>query len=161
MTQTEDKTEEVKTLYAIIMEDIDTSFRAGLKHRTSVLKTLVGDAVKEARRKEVRLPTDAEMIGLMRKFVANAEINAVSFDKMERGEKAAESRAEIAILKEYLPAEISADDVRAYLLELKANGTIPAGKAGMGTAVKALREKYGDAFDGKTMTPIAQEVVSA
>ena len=121
---------------------------------------MLGDAVRDARKKDVRLPTDIEMIGHLRKFVANAGVMAESFEKAGRVDEAVKSRAEAAILAGYLPAEVSAEDVRAFLLELKASGTIPSGNAGLGAAVKSLKDKYGDAFDGKTMTPVAKEVVA-
>ena len=149
-----------KTLHDRIKEDINTSLRAGDQHRTDILRTLLGDAVKEARKKEIRLPTDQEMIGFLRKFVTNAGVMAQSFDKAGRGADAAKSRAEIEILTAYLPAGVSDDDVRAFLTELKASGAIPAGNAGLGAAVKALKDKYADAFDGRTMTQIAKEVVA-
>lgn len=150
-----------KPLHDIIKADIETAFRAGDKHRTGVLRTLLADAVKEARREEIRPPTDIEVIRFLRKFVTNAETNAVSYERIGRLDAANESRAEVVILKEYLPPEISEHDVRAFVSELKLSGAIPAGNAGVGAAIKALKEKYADSFDGKLMTPIVQSVVTA
>ncbi|MCV9964645.1 GatB/YqeY domain-containing protein [Pararhizobium sp. BT-229] len=148
------------SLHDRIKTDIDTAFRAGDKATTGSLKSLLGDAVRDARKKEVRLPTDIEIIALLRKFVANAQVRAASYEKNGRTAEAGKERAEITLLSTYLPPEISADDVRAFLEGLKASGTIPAGPKGLGDAVKALKEKYGNSFDGNTMTPIAKEVVS-
>jgi uncharacterized protein YqeY len=136
--------------------DIDTAYRAGDKHRTTVLKTLLSDAVKNATKTEKRLPTDAEIVSLLRKFAANATETANAFDKQGRPENAAPYRAEVVILNEYLPPEVSEDDVRAFIEGLVASGDVPAGPKGLGDAVKALKSKYGDAFDGKVMTPIAK-----
>lgn len=140
--------------------DIETAYRAGDKHRTTVLKTLLSDAIKNATKTEKRLPTDAEIVSLLRKFVANATENAEAFEKQGRLESAVAYRAEIVILNEYLPPEVSDDDVRRFLEGLVASGDIPAGPKGLGDAVKALKAKYGDAFDGKVMTPIAKSVLA-
>ncbi|MBY3155508.1 GatB/YqeY domain-containing protein [Rhizobium laguerreae] len=147
-------------LHDRIKADIDTAFRAGEKHRTDVLKTLISDAVTLAKKDEDRLPTNIEIVALLRKFIANAATMAAAFDKDGRAEKASLARAEIVILTGYLPPEVSADDIRAFLEGLKASGDIAIGPKGLGDAVKALKAKYGDAFDGKTMTPIAKEVVA-
>lgn len=147
-------------LHDRIKADIDTAFRAGDKQRTNSLKTLLGDAIKDARKKEVRLPTDLEIISLLRKFVTNAKLRAESYDSSGRTAEAAKERDEIALLTSYLPAEVSADDVRAFLEALKASGGIPDGPKGLGDAVKALKEKYGDGFDGALMTPIAKSVLA-
>jgi uncharacterized protein YqeY len=64
------------------------------------------------------------------------------------------------ILNEYLPPEVSTDDVRTFVEGLVASDGIPAGLKGLGDAVKALKAKYGDAFDGAVMTPIAKSVLA-
>jgi len=153
--------ENEKSLHDRVKDDIAEAFRAGDRHRTDVLRTLLGDAVKDARRKEVRLPTDAEMIGHLRKFVANAELMASSLERAGRPEDAARSRSEAAFLSEYLPPSVSDDDVRTFLSGLKASGALPAGNAAMGAAMKALRDRYGDSFDGRTMTPLVKEALSS
>jgi ribosomal protein L22 len=45
-----------------IKADIDTAYRAGEKHRTTVLKTLLSNAITNATKTEKRLPTDAEIV---------------------------------------------------------------------------------------------------
>jgi uncharacterized protein YqeY len=156
MTTNTEKTEFHDRLKA----DIGTAYRAGEKHRTTVLKTLLSNAITNATKTEKRLPTDAEIVALLRKFVTNATATADAFDKQGRPESAAPYRAEIVILNEYLPPEVSADDVRTFVEGLVASGGIPAGPKGMGDAVKALKAKYGDAFDGAVMTPIAKSVLA-
>lgn len=148
------------TLHDRIAADINTAFRAGDKQRTSSLKTLLSDAVTAARKKEIRLPTDLEIIALLRKYVANAKVRAEAFEAAGRDADGKRERDEITLLTSYLPAEISADDIRTFLEGLKTSGSIPEGPKGLGDAIKALKEKYGDGFDGATMTPIAKAVVT-
>ncbi len=148
-----------ETLHDRIKDDIAVAFRAGETLRTDALKTLISDAVTQARKKEVRLPTDLEIIALLRKYIVNGNEMAAAYDKGGRVAEAEKSRAEIAILTEYLPAEVSEADVRTFLSGLKASQAVPAGNAGLGFAVKALKEKFGEGFDGRTMTPIAKEIV--
>jgi uncharacterized protein YqeY len=147
-------------LHDRIQADIKTAFRAGDKATTDSLKSLMGDAIRDARKSEIRLPTDLEIIALLRKFVTNAQVRADSYEKSGRTAEADKEKAEITLLSTYLPAEVSPDDVRNFLEGLKAAGSIPEGPKGLGDAVKALKEKYGDSFDGKSMTPIAKAVIA-
>jgi uncharacterized protein YqeY len=149
-----------KTLHDTIKDDIEAAFRAGDKQRTNSLKTLLGDAVTAARKEVIRPPTDLEIIGFLRKFIANAKVRAEAFGSQGREADVTREREEITLLTSYLPPEISADDVRAFLADLKASGSIPEGPKGLGDAIKALKGKYGDSFDGAAMTPIAKSVVA-
>jgi uncharacterized protein len=148
------------SLYEKIKNDIDNAFRAGDRDLSNFLKTVISEATAIARKSEVRLPTDAEIITLLRKFKSDAELMATELKKRDRPEEEAKSRAEIEIIRGYLPPEISEEDVRLFVEELRASDNFPAGNAAMGATVKALKEKYGNAFDGKVMTPIVKSVLS-
>lgn len=147
------------SLYERLVAARKEAFVAREKRTDSLLGTLLGDATTAARRKVIRDPSDLELIALLRTYVANAKVMAEAFEKNGRSADAENARAEVAILSEYLPPEISTDDIRTFLEGLKAAGAVSAGPKGMGDAVKALKEKYGDGFDGKVMTPIAKEIL--
>lgn len=160
MTQDNPKT----AFYDRIKADIDVAFRARDTVRADLLKTLISDATTAARKKENRLPFDSEIVILARKYIENARIMIDAYKKADiekSREKIEKSSTEIEILQEYLPAEVSTEDVRAFVSELKSAGTLPAGPAALGSVMKALKDKYGNAFDGKVMTPIAKEILSA
>nr|WP_250807179.1 GatB/YqeY domain-containing protein [Neorhizobium tomejilense] len=147
-------------LHDRIKADLNTAFRASERAKTDLLRSLLGDATTEVRKKEDRLPNDLEMIAQLRKFVANAKANAASYEKLGRPEAAEAALNEIAILAPYLPAEVSEADVRAVLADLIASGKVAAGNAGIGLAMKALKEKFGNAFDGKALKPLVEQVLT-
>jgi uncharacterized protein YqeY len=70
-----------------------------------------------------------------------------------RAEAVAEAEFEMAIVKSYLPEQMTEADVNALVKkladELKASGTMPAGNAAMGALMKAAREKIGSKADGR------------
>lgn len=158
-----DDAEKAKTLHDIISADAKDTVGAtddAEKAKNKLLNLLLSDARAIATRKEKRDPTDAEMISQLRKFSDNARINADAYTKLGREPSViAAALAEIDILKPYLPPEVTDTDVTAFLDGLKASGTLAAGPAGLGGAIKALKEKYGDAFDGKRMTPLAKSAL--
>jgi uncharacterized protein YqeY len=70
-----------------------------------------------------------------------------------RAEMAAAAEAEIVILKEFLPQQLSHAEVdaevAAIVAELKSKGALPQGGAAMGAVMKAVMAKLGSKSDGK------------
>ena len=145
-------------LHERIKNDIHAAFRARESRKTSLLKTLFSDATTAARAKENRMPTDDEMVKIIRKYVGNAEIMVEACKK--NGRDPADSLEEIAILSTYLPAEVTDAETRSFLDVLKASGHLPAGPAATGAAMKALKEHFAERFDGKLMTPVVKSVLA-
>jgi hypothetical protein len=148
------------SLYDRVEQDMKAAFRAGDKKKNLLLGSLLADAKNEASKKEARLPTDQEMTAQLRKFVANARTNADAFERLDRHEDANACLAEIAILSPYLPPEISEADIRKVLDGLMSSGNLPVGKAGIGIAMKSLKDTYGTSFDGKVMKPFVEKVLA-
>jgi uncharacterized protein YqeY len=80
---------------------------------------------------------------------------AISFEEQaNRQEAKAKLVAEIAIIEEFLPKQLSADALEKILSDYK---TSTPG-AVMGTAMKFLKEKYAGQYDGKSASEIAKKV---
>lgn len=144
-------------LYEVIKKDCDESFKARSAAKTNLLKTLLADAVNAARAKENRLPTDDEIIKLLRKYIANAELMVTTLKEKDRD--AGAFVYEIEVLSAYLPAEVDLSEVTALVQELKKAEGFPTGPAGLGVAMKALKDRYAERFDGKTMTPVVKSAL--
>ncbi|MBX7247395.1 MAG: GatB/YqeY domain-containing protein [Candidatus Sumerlaeaceae bacterium] len=71
----------------------------------------------------------------------------------ERPEQSAVYQAEITQLEQYLPKQLSADELRAEIQALQA-----AGQDKKGLIMKALKEKHGAAMDGKAAATILDEL---
>jgi uncharacterized protein len=70
-----------------------------------------------------------------------------------RAETVAECEFEMAVIKSFLPEQMSEAEVNALVKtiadDLKKSGGLPAGNAGMGALMKACREKIGSKADGR------------
>jgi hypothetical protein len=73
-----------------------------------------------------------------------------------REDLAAKEESEIAILQHYLPAQLTADDVRAMVREL-----VAAGAGNMGAVMKQLSPRIKGRFDGAEANRIVKEVLGA
>lgn len=124
--------------------------------RVALLSTLVGEAARVGKDQGNRETTDAEALAVVRKFVKNAEQTLA--DATRAGRATGPILAEVAILSAYLPAGVPGEEVERSVREiLEAKGA--SGKAAMGVVVKGLKDRYGAAFDGAAMTPIAKRLL--
>jgi hypothetical protein len=98
---------------------------------------------------------DAEATQVIRKQVKQRQDSIESFEKGGRAELAEKEKSELAVLKQYLPAAMSAEElsrlVRETVAELGATS-----RAQMGAVMKALGPKVAGRADGKTLSQEVQ-----
>lgn len=134
---------------------------------------LSGDKVRLETLRSIRaLILEFEKSGIDRAMTAEDEVKILTsaakkrkdaieaYDGAGRTEAADKERAELAIIQEFLPAQMSDDDVRAELQNVIASigATSPSdvGKV-MGAAMKTLKGKA----DGNVIQRIAKELLGA
>jgi uncharacterized protein YqeY len=144
------------TLQERIDSDLKEAMRATDATRLGVLRMLKSALKYSAIEKpgtEDAL-SDAHAVQVIRKQVKQRHDSIESFEKGGRPELAAKEKEELAILQQYLPQQLSADElqkiVRDTIAELNA-----ATKAQMGIVMKAVQAKIAGRADGKA---VSQEV---
>jgi uncharacterized protein YqeY len=81
------------------------------------------------------------------------------YHKGGRPELAAQEQAEAALLEEYLPRQLTADELRPMLLEaIDALGA--GGMADMGRVMPALIQQFKGRADGRIISQLAREILS-
>ena len=103
--------------------------------------------------------TAADEIQIIKKLVKQREESVEQFIAARRGELVNEEQKQIMILKEFLPAEATEEDiVRAFLQVKDANGIEPI-KKNMGVFVKEIKKALPTA-DGKLVAMTVQKHLS-
>ncbi|MBA2586323.1 MAG: GatB/YqeY domain-containing protein [Chthoniobacterales bacterium] len=97
---------------------------------------------------------DAEASQVIRKQVKQRHDSIESFEKGGRAELVAKEKEELALLQEYLPKSISAQELAALVREAIAESGATS-RAQMGAAMKAAQARAAGRADGKA---ISQEV---
>lgn len=136
--------------------DLKDAMRARETMRLGVLRMLKAALKNTAIEKggaEAQLD-DAEATQVIRKQVKQRQDSFESFEKGGRPELAEKEKAEIAILEQYLPAQIGAEELSRLVREAIAEAGATS-KAQMGAVMKALGPKVAGRADGRT---ISQEV---
>lgn len=89
---------------------------------------------------------DEEILGLLQKMIKQRNDSIEAFDKAGRVELATQEREEKAIIESYLPAQMSADDVRAAVKAAVAAVGASSVKD-MGKVMAELKAKYAGQMD--------------
>jgi len=141
------------------MDDIKQAMRGGDKVRLSVIR-LVMSAVKNteiARRADL---SDADILGVIAKEVKQRQESIEAFKQGNRHDLVAREEAELAILQEYLPEQMSREEIiaeaRRVIEEVGAQGLGDKGKV----MPKIIAQLKGRA-DGREINAVVTELLSS
>jgi uncharacterized protein YqeY len=114
-----------------LMDDLKTAMKGRDKLRHLVI-SLVRAAIKNAEIAQQRTMEDPDVLGIIAKEAKLRRESIEEFKKGNRPDLVAKEEAELAILLEYLPKQISRDEIiaaaRQVIAEVRAQGPADKGK---------------------------------
>ena len=125
------------SLKARVNEDMKAALRGGEKLRLGTIRMLIA-AIKQREIDDRREMTDAEVLQIVEKLIKQRREAAAQFGSAGRTDLETKELAEVRILADYLPAQLSEAEIRA-LLEEAIQTTGAAGMKDMGKIMNALR----------------------
>ncbi|MFD9898259.1 GatB/YqeY domain-containing protein [Mesorhizobium sp. UC22_110] len=132
-----------------VTEEVKAAMKAGDKPRLTTLR-LIQSAIKDrdiANRGNAKdAASDDEILQILAKMVKQREESAKAFEDGGRPELAANERAEIDIIRDFLPKQMDAAETEAAIRAVIAE-TGSAGVKDMGKVMAALREKFAGQMD--------------
>ena len=90
--------------------------------------------------------SDDEILQILAKMVKQRDESAKIYEENARPELAAKERAEIAVLHDFLPIQLSDAEVRSYIAAIIAE-IGAAGPKDMGKVMAVLKERYAGQMD--------------
>ncbi|KPQ07866.1 MAG: hypothetical protein HLUCCA12_02030 [Rhodobacteraceae bacterium HLUCCA12] len=138
------------SLRARINADLKDAMRAKDSLRLSTLR-LINAAIKDRDialrgEGEDRELTDAEITGILTRMVKQRQDSARAYEEGGRLELVERERAEIALIEEYLPRQLSETETRAAIeAEIAALGATSV--RDMGRVMAALKSRYSGQMD--------------
>src|SRR3954453_3480576 len=146
-----------------LSDQLKASMRAKDQKRVSTLRMVLA-ALKDkdiAARTETNREgvPDEDVLALLAKMIKQREESATAFESGGRPELAAAERDEIAIIREFMPQQMSAEDSRAaaqgVIAELGATSM-----KDMGKVMAALKERYAGQMDFAKAGATVKELLS-
>jgi len=147
------------SLVAQIDGELKKAMMAREADKVSVLRMLKS-AVKYASLEKgaENEPTDADVIAVVRKESKKREDSIASFTQANRADLAAKEKAELELLRAYLPAQMPEEKIEALVRDAIAE-TGATSKAQMGLVMKAAQAKAAGQVDGKTLSQAVQRLL--
>lgn len=133
-----------------LRSDLTAALKARDALRASTLRMVLAAITNaEVAGKEARELTDDDVLGVLTSEAKKRREAAAAFDAGNRPELAEKERAEAVILSEYLPEQLSADDIATLVAETIADlGVGGEGMKAMGRVMGVLTPKTKGRADG-------------
>jgi uncharacterized protein len=141
------------TLKAKITEDMKAAMRARETARLSTIRLLLA-AIKQKEVDERVELTDPDVIGIIDKMIKQRRESIAQFDAGGRPELSAAEKAEIEVLRQYMPERLSDAEIDR-LIDAAIAGAGSSGPAAMGKVMGALKSQLSGRAD---MTEVAARV---
>jgi len=146
-----------------LMADLKQSMKNREELRTSTLRMLRAEILNKESEKAGVVVDDAVVFSLIRKLIRQRHDSAAQFEKGGRTDLAKKEIDEAAILEQYLPPQLSEEEMRELIKtvieEIGAMSIQDMGKV-MGAAMKRLKET-GTMLDGRVVNALVREALSA
>lgn len=139
----------------MLRDKIDEALKTAMKAKDDKLRVatlrLINAAIKDrdiAARAEDRCNgiSDEEILALLTKMVKQRDESAAAFEKGCRPELAEQERAEIEVIRGFLPRQLSEDEIKSAVKDV-IDEYEASGLKDMGRCMGALKERFNGSMD--------------
>jgi uncharacterized protein YqeY len=143
-----------------LQSDLTAAIRARDEIRSNTLRMLL-TAIKneEVSGKQAREISEGELITVLSREAKKRREAAEAFDQGGATDRAAGERAEGLIIAEYLPQQLTEDEIQA-LIATAISETGATGPAGMGLVMKSIQPKIAGRADGGIVSALVKAALS-
>ena len=138
-------------------EDLKVAMKAQNKLRMSVLRMILADIkIADTSGK----PKDQiDYVEVVRGYYKKLNKTREEYERLNLPDKVKELNGEIAIVEEYLPRQLSDDEIKRIVHEVIETNKFTARE--MGAAMKLIMGKYGSVIDGKKVQMYLKEKLTS
>jgi uncharacterized protein len=139
-----------------LQADYKTALRARDERKVTTLRLLFSRAKNAAIEARVEEVDETTLLSLIQKEVKQREDSITQFEAGGRADLVANETAERDILRAYLPAELSDEEIRAVIRRVIAE-TGAQGKAGIGKVMRPIMAELKGRVDGTRVNRLVGE----
>lgn len=141
-----------------LMEDLKTAMKNKDIVKKNTIQMIRAAILQTEKDKQIELD-DNSILEIINKQVKQKNDALEQFKKTDRQDLVEQTELEINILKEYLPKQLSKEEVEQIVIDLSRTLGISDMK-GMGTLIKSAKAKIGAGSDGKTISEVVKKVLN-
>ena len=140
-----------------LMEDLKTSMREKNNLRKNTIQMVRAAILQIEKDKGIEVD-DNKILEIIAKEVKSKKDALVDFEKGGREDLIVQTNGEIGILQEYLPKQLSHDELKEKIKEVIAKVGATSIKD-MGAVMKEAKAQIGTAADGKSINEVVKELL--
>ena len=140
-----------------LMEDLKESMKNKDVIRKNTVQMVRAAILQIEKDKGIEVEDD-KILEIIAKEVKTKKDALKDFEKAERQDLIEQTNQEIAILQEYLPKQLSKEEIKAELEKIITEIGATSMKD-MGAIMKEAKAKMGASADGKTINEVAKEIM--
>lgn len=141
-----------------LLEDLKNCMKDKNVVRKNVIQMVRAAILQVEKDKQITLD-DNQIIEIIAKESKKRKDSLVEYEKSGREDLINEIKEEIEILAEYLPKQLSIEEVEVIVKEVIKEENATSMKD-MGKVMKAAKEKIGAASDGRTINEVVKKLLS-
>ena len=145
-----------------IQSETVTAMKAKDKERTAALR-LIGAKIKdrdiELRTSSKEVPDDELVTDVLQKMAKQRRESIQMYEDGGRQELADQEKGELAVIEEFLPQQMSEEETRAAIAQIKAD-TGAEGMKDMGKVMGELKARHGATLDMTKASGLVKEALS-
>lgn len=126
------------------------------ENRTATLRLIKAKYLEFLTAKNAKPLDDAAEINILKKMADERKESIKIYEENNRVDLADKEKAELAIIKEFLPAEITEDQIKEAINEVVISG-VTLERKNMGVFMKQIKQKYPMA-DGKVVSTMLNQM---
>ena len=143
-----------------LKSDLTEAIRSSNKVVSGTIRmVLTAITNEEVSGKEARVLTEDEIITVLSREAKKRREAAEEFAKANRPDKSAEEKAEGEVIANYLPAQLSEDDVKK-MIAAAISTTGAAGPADMGKVMGAIKGQIAGRADGSLVSSLVKAALA-
>ncbi len=140
-----------------LMEDLKNCMKEKKELRKNVIQMIRAAILQIEKDKQIEL-NDEQIIEIIAKESKKRKDSLADYEKSGRQDLIDGIKEEIEIINEYLPKQLSKEELTPIIKEI-INETAATSVKDMGKVMKAAKEKIGAAADGKTINEVVKELL--
>ncbi|MBQ7410950.1 MAG: GatB/YqeY domain-containing protein [Clostridia bacterium] len=141
-----------------LMEDLKVSMREKNEIRKNTVQ-MVRAAILQIEKDKGITVEDDKIVEIIAKEVKGKKDALVDFEKAERADLIEQTNQEIAILQEYLPKQLSKEEIKDVIEKVIADVGATSMKD-MGSVMKEAKARIGAGADGRTINEVVKELLN-
>lgn len=146
----------------MLKEKLLNDMKESMKNKDTIRKNviqMIRASILQIEKDNQKEVNDEEIIQIIAKEAKKRKDSLADYEKSGREDLISEIKEEIKIIEEYLPAQLSVEEIEKIVSEIISN-LGAASMKDMGPVMKEAKAKIGASSDGKTINEVVKKLLS-